>query len=80
MNKSSPGTDAARATASDSRSMNAFDVLAVIFAIVGIPLLVALAVVPAAWDVLDARTKRAKQAEKVNSQRPAVTGPALTRW
>jgi hypothetical protein len=57
--------------------MNAFDVLAAIFAIVGIPLLVTLAVVPAVWDVLDARTK---QPRKVNSRRPAVTGPALTRW
>lgn len=63
--------------ASDSRGMNAFDVLAVIFAVVGIPVLVALAVVPAVWDVLDARVKRSR---KVNSRQPAVTAPALTRW
>jgi hypothetical protein len=57
--------------------MNAFDVLTVVFVIVGIPLLVTLAVIPAVWDVLDAR---AKSTRKVNSRQPAVTGPILTRW
>lgn len=63
-----------RATLED---MNVFDVLTVVFVILGIPVLLTLAVGPAVSDLLDARVKRPR---KVNSARPAVTGHVLTRW